>query len=102
MQFIEYGVARCLTRNNTFYRLAATALIAACLLMVTTTSADTFTNPIVEQRADPWVYKHSDGFYYFTASVPITTALFCASRQPWLEFQARTRSPPGLSPAAAR
>ncbi|WP_199620052.1 glycoside hydrolase family 43 protein [Paenibacillus alkalitolerans] len=29
-----------------------------------------FQNPIVEQRADPWVYKHTDGFYYFTASVP--------------------------------
>ncbi|MHA6530517.1 glycoside hydrolase family 43 protein [Paenibacillus sp. BAC0078] len=30
----------------------------------------TFTNPLVEQRADPWVYKHTDGWYYFTASVP--------------------------------
>jgi beta-galactosidase len=29
-----------------------------------------FNNPIIEQRADPWVYKHTDGFYYFTASVP--------------------------------
>ncbi|MDQ0917033.1 family 43 glycosylhydrolase [Paenibacillus sp. V4I5] len=29
-----------------------------------------FCNPIVEQRADPWVYKHTDGYYYFTASVP--------------------------------
>lgn len=27
-------------------------------------------NPIVLQRADPWVYKHTDGYYYFTASVP--------------------------------
>lgn len=26
--------------------------------------------PIVEQRADPFVYKHSDGYYYFTGSVP--------------------------------
>ncbi|MDF2836811.1 MAG: putative beta-xylosidase [Paenibacillus sp.] len=26
--------------------------------------------PIILQRADPWVYKHDDGFYYFTASVP--------------------------------
>jgi GH43 family beta-xylosidase len=33
-------------------------------------SASQFTNPIIEQRADPWVYLHSDGFYYFTASVP--------------------------------
>ncbi|MDQ0113380.1 glycoside hydrolase family 43 protein [Paenibacillus harenae] len=27
-------------------------------------------DPIVLQRADPWVYKHTDGYYYFTASVP--------------------------------
>ncbi|WP_426448025.1 family 43 glycosylhydrolase [Paenibacillus sp. S-38] len=27
-------------------------------------------NPLIEQRADPWIYKHTDGFYYFTASVP--------------------------------
>ncbi|OXM85784.1 glycoside hydrolase family 43 protein [Paenibacillus rigui] len=26
--------------------------------------------PTIEQRADPWVYKHTDGCYYFTASVP--------------------------------
>jgi GH43 family beta-xylosidase len=25
---------------------------------------------IIEQRADPWVYRHTDGYYYFTASVP--------------------------------
>ncbi|BCG58202.1 glycoside hydrolase family 43 protein [Paenibacillus sp. URB8-2] len=29
-----------------------------------------FSNPLIEQRADPWIYKHSDGYYYFTASVP--------------------------------
>lgn len=27
-------------------------------------------NPVLEQRADPWVYLHTDGYYYFTASVP--------------------------------
>lgn len=26
--------------------------------------------PIVIERADPWVYQHSDGYYYFTGSVP--------------------------------
>lgn len=30
----------------------------------------TLNNPILVQRADPWVYKHTDGYYYFTASVP--------------------------------
>ena len=31
---------------------------------------DDYKNPVVEQRADPWIYKHTDGYYYFTASVP--------------------------------
>lgn len=26
--------------------------------------------PLIEQRADPHITKHSDGYYYFTASVP--------------------------------
>ena len=26
--------------------------------------------PFIEQRADPYVYRHTDGAYYFTASVP--------------------------------
>lgn len=29
-----------------------------------------FKNPIVEQRADPWVYKTDSGTYYFIATVP--------------------------------
>ncbi|MCC3375029.1 glycoside hydrolase family 43 protein [Cohnella sp. REN36] len=29
-----------------------------------------YDNPIVSQRADPWIYKHADGCYYFTGSVP--------------------------------
>lgn len=29
-----------------------------------------YNNPIVLERADPWVYKHTDGYYYFTGSVP--------------------------------
>jgi len=29
-----------------------------------------YNNPIVIQRADPLIYKHTDGYYYFTASVP--------------------------------
>lgn len=33
-------------------------------------AAEYVTNPVVPQRADPWCYKHSDGFYYFTGSVP--------------------------------
>ncbi len=29
-----------------------------------------YRNPLVEQRADPWCYLHTDGYYYFTGSVP--------------------------------
>nr|UKG18728.1 arabinofuranosidase [Xylanivirga thermophila] len=29
-----------------------------------------YNQPLVEQRADPYIYKHKDGYYYFTASVP--------------------------------
>lgn len=34
------------------------------------TQKETLVNPIIPQRADPWVYKHTDGYYYFSASVP--------------------------------
>jgi len=27
-------------------------------------------NPLVPHRADPWCYRHTDGHYYFTGSVP--------------------------------
>ena len=29
-----------------------------------------FTTPLILQRADPWIYRHTDGYYYFTATVP--------------------------------
>ena len=29
-----------------------------------------YNKPWILQRADPYVYKHTDGAYYFTASVP--------------------------------
>lgn len=31
---------------------------------------ETYINPLIIQRADPFIYKHTDGYYYFTASVP--------------------------------
>lgn len=30
----------------------------------------TYNEPWILQRADPYVYRHTDGYYYFTASVP--------------------------------
>lgn len=37
---------------------------------ISSAEAIQITNPFIEQRADPWVYRHSDGYYYFTATVP--------------------------------
>lgn len=33
-------------------------------------AAQAWANPLIRQRADPFVLRHSDGYYYFTASVP--------------------------------
>jgi len=29
-----------------------------------------YPNPLIKQRADPYIYKHTDGYYYFTGSYP--------------------------------
>lgn len=33
-------------------------------------SAQKYTNPVVEQRADPWVYRDGEGQYYFIGTAP--------------------------------
>ena len=43
---------------------------ASALEPAETWTAVTYPNPLVEQRADPWILKHDDGYYYFIASVP--------------------------------
>lgn len=35
-----------------------------------TVKGDVYPNPLIPNRADPYVLKHSDGYYYFTGSVP--------------------------------
>ena len=51
--------------------LLAAALLAALSAAPPATAADpAFGNPLVRQRADPHVTLHSDGYYYFTATVP--------------------------------
>ena len=39
-----------------------------------------YNEPWILQRADPYVYRHTDGWYYFTASVPayVRIILWCA------------------------
>ncbi|WP_106974256.1 family 43 glycosylhydrolase [Streptomyces iakyrus] len=56
--------------------LAALTAFATCLASaparaaVPDSPAVTYTNPVAEKRADPHIFKHTDGYYYFTASVP--------------------------------
>ena len=45
-------------------------LTALALQLYAAGDALTWSNPILLQRADPHVVLHSDGWYYFTATVP--------------------------------
>lgn len=49
--------------------LAAVTCVAG-LPVASATPAVRYSNPIAERRADPHIFKHTDGFYYFTATVP--------------------------------
>ncbi|MDQ7906441.1 family 43 glycosylhydrolase [Phytohabitans sp. ZYX-F-186] len=53
--------------------LAVAASLAASLLVAapsTAAPAVQYTNPLVAQRADPHIVKHTDGYYYMTATAP--------------------------------
>ncbi|MDX8036646.1 family 43 glycosylhydrolase [Lentzea sp. BCCO 10_0856] len=59
-----------------FHRVAVLMLAAVTCLIgmpvphAAASPAVRYTNPIAERRADPHIFKHADGFYYFTATVP--------------------------------
>ena len=44
------------------------SLFASCVSVPT--ASFQVTNPLILQRADPSIYRHTDGYYYFTATVP--------------------------------
>lgn len=48
----------------------ALLLCLASLQALLCSAEPAYENPIVEQRADPWIHRHSDGYYYFIGSVP--------------------------------
>ena len=49
---------------------ASAGTLATAPASAAATGAATLINPVVPQRADPWLMKHTDGRYYFTGSVP--------------------------------
>ncbi len=59
-----------LTAVQPTYSDAASPSVKDGDLMAMFSGTDQISNPVVPQRADPWVYRHTDGYYYFTASVP--------------------------------
>ena len=38
--------------------------------VIATAQAPVWPRSLIRHRADPWVWRHHDGYYYFTASVP--------------------------------
>jgi GH43 family beta-xylosidase len=60
-------------RRSRWAGALATAVVIASMFVPVAASASPgvqFTNPLVQQRADPHIFRHTDGFYYFTGSVP--------------------------------
>ncbi|MEW1720347.1 glycoside hydrolase family 43 protein [Streptomyces sp. NPDC093109] len=49
---------------------ALTAVPGVAASASAATSAAAFRNPLIEQRADPHIQRHTDGQYYFTATAP--------------------------------
>jgi GH43 family beta-xylosidase len=60
------------SRNTILATLSALVVGLAGLIVAAPAWAApaTFTNPFVQQRADPHIFKHTDGYYYMTATVP--------------------------------
>lgn len=48
----------------------ALAMVSLYSSTATCSPAVSYTNTLIEQRADPHILKHDDGWYYFTATVP--------------------------------
>ncbi|MCH7400664.1 family 43 glycosylhydrolase [Belliella kenyensis] len=57
-------------KNLTCITVALLINIATIATSIAQNTEIEFQNPIAEQRADPWVYKDSDGTYYLIATVP--------------------------------
>ncbi|MER5646310.1 family 43 glycosylhydrolase [Streptosporangium sp. NPDC002524] len=65
--------------SPSYRRRSLVAALAAVLVMIGgllppgtahASPAVQYTNPLVTQRADPHIFRHTDGYYYLTATVP--------------------------------
>jgi GH43 family beta-xylosidase len=46
------------------------ACILVAILALTARASADYRNPLIKQRADPHIQKHTDGYYYFMGTVP--------------------------------
>lgn len=55
-------------------RIAIVVVVVLASMLITAPAPASpgvlYTNPLVAQRADPHIVKHTDGYYYFTATAP--------------------------------
>jgi GH43 family beta-xylosidase len=56
--------------RKAFFVLLAICVFGAPAVLLNAEPGASFVNPLLVRRADPWIYRHSDGFYYFSATVP--------------------------------
>lgn len=63
-----------MTSVNILFRVAhpmrLLILVFVGCLVACYTTAQAVRNPLIPQRADPWMIRHTDGYVYFTATVP--------------------------------
>lgn len=58
------------SRRSFVLASAGAGLAATACTHMNPTAPPAVVNPLVLQRADPHIFRHTDGWYYFTASVP--------------------------------
>lgn len=51
-------------------KISIVLLILMVFIQIGYSQLPEYKNPVIEKRADPWVYKADDGTYYFIATVP--------------------------------
>jgi GH43 family beta-xylosidase len=67
------AVPRWLARKLAVVAVAVATVLAGLVVVTPAAHASPavqYTNPLANQRADPHIFKHTDGYYYFTATVP--------------------------------
>jgi GH43 family beta-xylosidase len=51
-------------------RIVSSLLLALALAATLVAAEPAHPNPLIQQRADPWIHRHHDGWYYFMGTVP--------------------------------